>query len=99
MERGGYVYIMTNKYNAVLYTGITCNLKSRIWEHKEKVFKNSFTKRYNITKLVYYERFMNIEEAIMREKQIKAGSRKKKTDLINIMNPCWKDLFDLEMEY
>jgi len=94
MYRGGYVYIITNKYNTVLYTGVTSNIKLRIQQHKEGFHKGSFSKRYNVQKLVYYEGFFDIVEAICREKQIKAGSRKKKVELINKMNPEWKDLYD-----
>ncbi|MFC2086414.1 GIY-YIG nuclease family protein [Bacteroidota bacterium] len=99
MERGGYIYIMTNKNNTVIYTGVTSDLKNRILEHKEEVYKNSFTSRYNIKKLIYFEGFQNIEEAIIREKQIKAGSRQKKIHLINTKNPKWIDLFDINEEY
>ena len=88
-----YVYIMTNKINTVLYTGITSNLKKRIWEHKEKTIKG-FTKKYNIDKLVYWEIFNDPENAILREKQIKAGSRSKKIELIKGINPEWKDLYN-----
>jgi len=91
MERGGSVYIMTNKYNRVLYTGVTSNLLSRIYEHKNKT-KNGFTSRYNVDILVYFENYLAIEEAIAREKQIKAGSRKKKIELIESINSEWKDL-------
>ncbi|MCD4729163.1 MAG: GIY-YIG nuclease family protein [Bacteroidales bacterium] len=94
MERGGYVYILTNKSNQVLYTGVTSNLYNRIFEHKSKAHHGSFTARYNVNKLVYYEFLLTIEEAITREKQIKGGSRKKKLDLINFKNPKWLDLFD-----
>ena len=94
MERGGYVYIMTNKNNTVLYTGVSSGLKNRVYEHKTGKYKNSFTYRYNCHKLVYYEGFNLIEEAIAREKQIKKSSRKKKESLINQMNPEWKDLYD-----
>ena len=80
-----YVYIMTNKNNRVLYTGITNDLKKRVYEHREK-FVNGFTKKYNVSKLVYYEIFEDPENAILREKKIKAGSRQKKIDLINSMN-------------
>ena len=89
-----YVYIMTNKINTVLYTGITSNLKKRIWEHKEKTIKG-FTKKYNIDKLIYWEVFNDPENAILREKQIKAGSRNKKIELIKGINPEWKDLYDI----
>lgn len=88
-----YIYIMTNKINTVLYTGITSNLKKRIWEHKEKTIKG-FTKKYNIDKLVYWEIFNDPENAILREKQIKAGSRSKKIELIKGINPEWKDLYN-----
>jgi putative endonuclease len=87
-----FVYIMTNKNNTVLYTGVTSNLKVRVKEHKEKKHPGSFTGMYNIRKLVYFECFDSIVEAIKREKQIKAGSRMKKQDLINRMNPEWHDL-------
>jgi len=71
MERGGCIYIMNNKVNTTLYIGVTSDLKSRVWEHKNKVYPNSFTSRYNLFKLVYFEIFSNIEEAIGREKQLK----------------------------
>ncbi|HEY9114362.1 MAG TPA: GIY-YIG nuclease family protein, partial [Bacteroidales bacterium] len=71
MERGGYIYIMTNKYNTTLYVGLTSNLRNRVYQHKTKQYSNSFTARYNLDKLVYFEPFMFIEEAIEREKQIK----------------------------
>jgi putative endonuclease len=92
-NRQSYVYILTNKYNKVLYTGVTSDLKKRVWEHREKR-ADGFTKSYNLTKLVYYEVFADIRDAIAREKQIKAGSRQKKIDLIIEMNPDWKDLYD-----
>ena len=87
------VYIMTNKYNTILYTGVTNNLPRRIYEHKNGLAEG-FTKKYNVHKLVYYEVGDNIHAAIAREKQIKGGSRQKKIDLINSMNPEWKDLYD-----
>ncbi len=93
MNKQHYVYIMTNKNNSVLYTGMTNNLIRRVYEHKEKII-DGFTKKYNCTKLVYYEIFNDSYNAIAREKQIKAGSRKKKIDLINAVNPEWKDLYD-----
>ena len=93
MNKQYYVYVMTNKNNTVLYTGMTNNLIRRVYEHKEKII-DGFTKKYNCTKLVYYEIFNDPYNAIAREKQIKAGSRKKKIDLINSMNPNWKDLYD-----
>jgi len=84
---------MTNKINTVLYTGVTSDLKRRIWEHKEKALKG-FTRKYNINKLVYFEIFNNPENAILREKRIKAGSRNKKIELIKEINPEWKDLYN-----
>jgi putative endonuclease len=84
---------MTNKRNTVLYTGITNDLKRRVYEHKEKLV-DGFTKKYNITKLVYYEVFADPENAILREKQIKAGSRQKKIDLISSINREWLDLYE-----
>ncbi len=99
MERGGYVYILTNKTNNVLYTGVTSNLRNRIFEHKTKKHKNSFTNKYNVNKLVYFETFTHIEDAISREKQIKAGSRQKKINLVNNFNPKWNDLFDKIEDY
>jgi putative endonuclease len=88
-----YVYILTNYMNSVLYTGVTNDLKRRVWEHREKIAEG-FTKRYHVYKLVYYESTENVESAIMREKQIKAGSRKKKMELIDSMNPKWQNLYD-----
>ena len=93
MDRQYFVYIMTNKHNNVLYTGITNDLKRRVYEHKEKLV-GGFTKKYNITKLIYYEVFDDPENAILREKQIKAGLRQKKIDLINSMNRKWLNLYE-----
>ncbi|MBO8131321.1 MAG: GIY-YIG nuclease family protein [Candidatus Marinimicrobia bacterium] len=92
MQKHYYVYIMTNKNNTVLYTGVTNNLKVRVYEHKVGI-GSTFTKRYNINKLVYYEIYENPIDAISREKQIKAGSRRNKIDLINSVNPEWMDLY------
>jgi putative endonuclease len=83
---------MANKHNAVLYTGITSDLKKRVYEHREKLV-SGFTKKYNVSKLVYYEIYQASENAILREKQIKAGSRQKKIGLINTMNKKWLDLY------
>ena len=88
-----FVYIMTNKNNTVLYTGMTNNLLRRVFEHKKKI-TGGFTSKYQITKLVYYEIFDDAYCAIKREKQIKAGSRRKKIDLIDDFNKEWKDLSD-----
>jgi putative endonuclease len=88
----GFVYILTNDNNSVLYTGVTSNLKDRLIQHKHKKHSDSFTARYNLGKLVYYEHLHTIGEAIKREKQIKGGNRRKKIDLINSMNRQWNDL-------
>ncbi len=92
-----FVYILTNKGNNVLYTGVTSDLQNRCEEHIHKKHPNSFTARYNVNKLVYYERFGSIEDAIAREKQIKGGSRQKKIDLIVKMNPFWNDLYETKI--
>ena len=86
------VYIATNKLNTVLYTGVTNNLARRIYEHKHRLL-SGFTSKYNVNKLVYYEVFENINDAIFREKQIKAGSRSKKIQLIRKINPGFNDLY------
>ena len=88
-----HVYITTNKNKTVLYTGVTSNLIKRIYQHKTKYYKG-FTAKYNCDKLVYYQEFSNIIEAIAYEKKIKAGSRAKKEKLINEINPDWEDLSD-----
>ena len=93
MSKQYYVYIMTNIRNTVLYAGVTNDLIRRVYEHKQKLV-DGFTKKYNIVKLVYYEVFEDIENAILREKHIKAGSRQKKVQLINSMNRGWRDLYD-----
>ncbi|HZQ07281.1 MAG TPA: GIY-YIG nuclease family protein [Anaerolineae bacterium] len=91
MSKQYYIYILTNKYNTVLYTGVTNDLARRVEEHKRGMYKG-FTQKYNVNKLVYMEVYSTIYEAIAREKQIKAGSRQKKIDLVNSINPEWKDL-------
>ena len=88
-----YVYILTNKNNTVLYTGVTNNLVRRVYEHKNKLADNSFTNRYNVDKLVYFETTNYIESAIAREKQLKSGSRQRKIELIVAFNPSWEDLY------
>jgi putative endonuclease len=92
MKRGGAIYIMTNQWNSTLYTGVTSDLLKRMYQHRTKSYAGSFTAKYNLSKLVYFEVFHRIEEAIAREKQIKAGSRAKKIALIEMLNPEWKDL-------
>jgi putative endonuclease len=94
LNQPGYIYILTNKNNSVLYVGVTNDLKRRVSEHKFDSKPGSFTTRYNINKLVYYETFHWIDEAIAREKQLKAGSRKRKNELIDRMNPEWRDLYE-----
>jgi putative endonuclease len=89
----GYTYILFNKRNGTLYTGVTSDLSKRVYEHKNKL-ADGFTKKYNVDKLGYYEQYNDILQAIEREKQIKAGSRKKKIQLIENDNPEWKDLYE-----
>ena len=89
-----FIYIITNKYQTVVYTGVTSNLPQRIMDHKEKRNPIFFSARYSLNVLVYYEQFQWIGDAIAREKQIKAGSRETKNNLIRSMNPTWKDLFE-----
>jgi len=84
---------MTNSRNTVLYPGVTNDLKRRVYEHKERL-AGGFTRKYNITKLVYYGVFEDVGNAILREKQIKAGSRQKKSELVNSMNKEWRDLYE-----
>ena len=93
MDKTGYVYILTNQYNNVIYIGVTSDLKKRVWEHKNDLVVG-FTKTYKVHKLVYYEVFTSMIEAITREKQLKAGSRKKKMQLITNFNPKFEDLYD-----
>ena len=88
-----YVYILANSTNVAVYTGVTNDPKRRVWEHKEK-FVMGFAEKYDIDKLVYYEVFGDPENAILREKQLKAGSRARKNRLVKSMNPEWRDLYD-----
>ncbi len=92
--KSGFVYLLTNKNNTVLYVGVTSKLVERIEQHRTKKYPKSFTARYGLYKLVYWEAFSSIGEAIAREKQLKAGSRLKKIELINGSNPAWMDLYD-----
>ncbi len=92
MQRGGCVYILTNKLKTVLYTGVSSDLVARIQEHQSFLYPDSFTARYRVTCLGYYESFSSIEEAIAREKFIKGKRRSWKLDLINSFNPDWNDL-------
>lgn len=94
MPKKGYTYITTNDNHTVLYTGATSTLKDRIDRHRNKKYKNAFTGRYNVYKLVWFLEFVWIGDALKREKQIKAGSRKKKIELIETTNPEWRDLYE-----
>ena len=89
-----YVYMLTNKHHTVLYTGVTNNLIRRVYEHKNHLDKNSFTAKYKVTKLVYFEETSDVRAALEREKQIKSWSRDRKTDLVFEVNPHWVDLYD-----
>jgi putative endonuclease len=93
MTRQYYVYIMTNPRKTVLYTGVTKDLLRRVWQHRNGQ-GGGFTTRYQCSKLVLYEVFKDSYNAIAREKQIKAGSRRRKVELIERMNPEWRDLYD-----
>lgn len=93
MSKQGYVYCLMNKLDTVVYTGVKSDLKKRVFEHKEKLIPG-FTKRYNVDKLVYFEAYDSVRDAIEREKQIKAGSRKKKLELILRANPDFSDLYE-----
>jgi len=93
MKKGGWVYIVTNKYHTVLYTGVTSDLVGRMQEHRSKCYPSSFTARYNADKLVYYYLYDTIEEAIEEEKRIKGGSREAKMKLISQLNAAWDDLW------
>jgi putative endonuclease len=93
MPRSGYVYIMTNAHHTVLYTGVTSDLKGRVYKHREGSIPG-FTKRYNAHILVYFEACGEMPHAIQREKQIKSWSRRRKNDLIRSLNPKWQDLYE-----
>ena len=90
--KSSFVYLLTNKNNTVLYVGVTSNLKRRVYQHKTKYYKKAFTAIYNCSKLVYFEEFNDMNLAIQREKQLKAGNRKRKEFLINSINEDWNDL-------
>jgi len=93
MEQRYFVYIMTNRHLTVLYTGVTGKLVQRVFEHRTKAVRG-FTSRYNVDKIVFYEEAADATAAIARQKQIKAGSRRKKVALITAMNPGWRDLYE-----
>ena len=92
-EQCYFVYIMANKWNTVMYTGMTNDILERPWQHKTRYYKNSFTNRYNATKLVYYEEVATLEEAYYRERQIKNWKKEWKINLIKKQNPFWNDLY------
>jgi putative endonuclease len=89
-----YIYILTSPTRNVLYVGVTHNLTARLVSHRASLDPNSFVTRYNATILIYYEKYSSMYDAIAREKQLKAGSRKRKVALINAINPTWRDLSD-----
>ena len=89
-----YVYILSNHHKNVIYTGVTNDLVRRVYEHKNHLDKGSFTSKYNVENLVYYEVTTDIDSAIAREKQIKGWSRKRKNELIETKNPNWKDIYE-----
>lgn len=93
MEQQSYIYILTNSHNTTFYIGVTNDLVRRVYEHKNKLVKG-FSSKYNLSKLVYYEVSSDIEQAILREKQLKGGSRQRKKDLIDNFNSDWEDLYD-----
>jgi len=94
MTRGGFVYIITNKRNGTLYIGVTSDLHKRIYQHRTNLFPNAFTAKYGCHILVYYQAFNRIEDAIVEEKRIKGGTRNKKIQLIEKINPDWNDLWN-----
>lgn len=93
MEKNPCVYLMANRQNGAVYSGVTSDLPQRVWQHREGAVEG-FTKRYGCKLLVWYEQHATMEEAIVREKQVKGGSRKRKLALIEGMNPTWRDLFE-----
>ena len=88
-----FVYILSNQTNVTIYTGVTNDLERRMWEHRNHIHPDSFTARYHVEKLVYFETTTSPEAAIAREKQIKSWSRKKKNRLVEGKNPTWEDLW------
>jgi putative endonuclease len=90
-----YVYMMTNKYGNALYTGVTSDLVKRVWEHQNHLIKNSFTAKYHVTKLVYFEVTNDVRSAIEREKQIKSWNRARKNALVESQNPTWEDQYPM----
>lgn len=99
ISKGGYVYLLTNKHHTVLYVGVTSDLYTRIYQHRNHLFKNSFTDKYNVEKLVYYDDFPQITDAIAREREIKKWRREKKDILIHEFNPDWADLWEVVKDW
>ena len=93
-----YVYMMTNRYQNVLYTGVTNDLIRRVYEHRNHLLKDSFTARYHVDKLVYFEITEDVNSAIAREKQIKSWNRARKDALVNSQNPTWEDQYFMIIE-
>ena len=93
-----YVYMMTNKYQNVLYTGVTNDLICRVYEHRNHLIKDSFTARYHVSKLVYFEMTEDVRSAIEREKQIKSWSRSRKNALVESQNPTWEDQYPMILQ-
>ena len=98
MERQYYVYILSNNTHTTIYTGVTNDLYRRMDEHRNDTFPDSFTARYKVHRLVYYEATNDIRDAIQREKQIKGWNRRRKNELVKSMNPEWKDLYPMLLE-
>ena len=99
MITGGCVYIISNRYKTTLYVGVTSDLIKRIQEHQNKVFIKSFSAKYNLNLLLYYETYPTLNEAILREKEFKKWHRSKKEKLINSKNPTWSDLWEKEVKF
>ena len=99
IRKAGYVYILTTASNTVLYIGVTSDLPTRTFKHKNKFYPDAFTARYNCSKLVYWQEYSTITDAIAAEKKLKSGNRKIKEHLINSMNPDWQDLANDFMQY
>ena len=99
MQRGGFIYFLTNKNKTTLYLGVTSNIIRRVQEHKNKFYPKNFTAKYNLTYLIFYELFSHIEDAIAREKQVKKWNRNKKELPISTTNPNWLDLWETEVRY
>jgi putative endonuclease len=98
MIRGGCIYFLTNEHHTVIYIGVTSNLPVRLLQHQSKEYKSAFTAKYNRNKLVYYEAFHLIEEAIAREKALKKWNREWKERLVSEFNPQWKNLAEEVMK-